>query len=235
MWKVISPSICRTSAQRLQQELNEDYPITKEVTLNWGNSVITRTPLVEVFGNKLEAVARSANKALMYKICKKHGTVPVVEHFSGPCFQHDNVLGHNGSGVRYCNRQEDFIPGIFSTKEIKGTEWRVYFAYGKVLEIYKKDKVEEVGDPSSPVHNSHNGWGYVSNPRELDRIHDLKKYLSELAINCANSLELSYGAIDILASKRWVLYVLESNSAPTLITNDLVAKLAKEINRIYGE
>lgn len=235
MWKVLSPSICRDSARRLQEELNEDYPITAEKLINWGNSGFRVNNPVNVFGNKCEAVARSANKKTMFKLLESLGTVPVVEHYSGPCFQHHDVAGHNGSGVTYCNNRDSFVPGLLTTKEIKGIEWRVYFAYGTVLGIYKKVRVEALGSESSPIRTSHNGWGYQENADELHNVVNLKQTLTELAVDASDRLELSYGAVDIMTDHDWSCYILETNSAPTLITNSVTSKLAKIINQKFGE
>lgn len=243
MWKVISPHICRESAQRLQQELNEDYPIRSEKVINWGNSAISSYEHIDVFGNKLEAVARSSDKRTMFRLCKKHGTVPLLNiedpvHLCG-YYIHEDPYGHNGSGVRFAQVAREIVHalsnGLLVTRAVKGKEFRAYFAYGDVLEIYKKVRVEETGDESSQVHNSVNGWGYLSNPPELRKVSGLTKVIKELTIACANTLELSYGAVDFIMDDEYRVWVLESNSAPTLITNELTAKFAFAINQIHGE
>lgn len=235
MWKVISPRSCRESAQLLQTTLNEMYPRHQqpEKIINWGNSSVSMHNPVDIFGNKLEAVQRSANKILTFKLCKHLGTVPQIQGgYDGPCFIHTNPLGQNGSGVVFCDKEEDFIGGHFTTKQIKGKEFRTYFAYGSVIGIFKKVQVE--GDSQSLVRNSHNGWGYLSSPPELNRIKDLKKYLKELTLDVSNALELSYGAVDIiLEDDTHKLYILEANSAPTLITLDLVEQLVTKLNNHY--
>ena len=83
---------------------------------------------------------RSVIKPLFYSLCKDLGTLPIVEQFEGPCFQHvDN--GSNGSGVKFCDNAANFLENVFTTKQVKGTEWRAYFIANNVIAIYKKIKL----------------------------------------------------------------------------------------------
>lgn len=232
MWKVISPRMARESAETLQHTLNHFHPIEEEIKINWGNSGFSANDPREVFGNKCEAVYRSARKDVFFQLCKKMGTVPVVTEFGGPCFQHPDPMGHNGSGIRYVTEASNFVPGLLSTKQIKGTEYRVYFCYDMVPKIYMKVPLTE-DTPENPIQNSHNGYGYLRNPPSLKKIENLKEILLSSTKEVANKLELSYGAIDFIVSTDYTVYILESNSAPTLFSEELVDGFAEQIARRF--
>lgn len=220
MWRIISPASCKDSAKVLQDYMNDAHPISRLININWGNSRLSLSNPVEVWGNKLEAVARSADKARFFSLLKDDGTVPVITEFAGPCYQHPDPYGHNGSGIRYVDREEDFIPGLLTTKQIKGEEFRVYFCYDSPPKIYKKAPLSDGLD--SPIRNSHNGYGYMTNPPELREVPNLKEVLLSLTKQVANKLELSHGAVDFILSRGHKVYMLESNSAPTLFDHSLV-------------
>ncbi len=236
-WRVISPRKCRESAQVLQEQLNSIKPIEEERVINWGNSIVSLHSPANLFGNKLEAVGRSSNKARMFDLLKGLGTVPIITRenageFDG-CFVHFDPLGQNGSGITY-NTQCIYEEGVLKTGKIPGDEYRAYFAYGEVGAIYRKVRVE--GNSSHPVHNSVNGWGYETNPKTLRTVRGLRGIVQDYTIKAANRLELSYGAVDFIYGTDGYVYILETNSAPTLIESSLVLFFAEKIvNHVYGE
>jgi hypothetical protein len=234
--------MARESAETLQYTLNHFHPIEEEIKINWGNSGFNANDPREVFGNKCEAVYRSARKDVFFQLCKKMGTVPVVkeeDEYSPGYFIHDDPTGHNGGGVRYLGVGEPHIvvlkaiqEGKLVTKQIKGTEYRVYFCYNMVPKIYMKVPLTE-DTPENPIQNSHNGYGYLSNPPSLKRIENLKEILLSSTKEVADKLELSYGAIDFIVSTDYTVYILESNSAPTLFSEELVDGFAEHIARRF--
>ena len=235
MWKVISPKSCRDSAKTLELGLNEFFPLKlSDKIINWGCSSINKTEHYKVYGNKQEAVYRSTIKPVMFDLLKDYGPVPVTTEFVKPgVFQHHANLS-DGKGVQYVNKKEDFIPGVLSTKKITGSEWRVYFSYGKILGIYKKTKVSSFKNKKE-IHNSTNGWGYLLNPTELTTIEDFDTILRSWTIRTAKRMELVMGAVDfILEYKTRLVYILETNSAPTLITPELGYHFAENIYNNIG-
>lgn len=233
MWKVVSPRICRDSAETLEYTLNNLYPIESSIKINWGNSGFNRHSPWEVFGNKCEAVLRSSRKDVFFQLCKKMGTVPVVNSFDGPCFQHYDEAGHNGSGIKYVTEASEFVPGLLTTKQIKGVEYRVYFCYDMPPLIYMKVPLTD-DTPENPIRNSHNGYGYLRNPPDLRKVKNLKDILLSSTKEVADKLELSYGAVDFIVSTDYTVYVLESNSAPTLFSEELVVNFAKQISKRFS-
>jgi hypothetical protein len=171
----------------------------------------------------------------MLELLSDLGTVPVVTEYEGPCFQHVNPAGQNGSGVIYCDNPDNFIPGVLSTKEIKGKEFRAYFAYGKVGGIYRKSRLDGSSTPGMGVCNSQE-WGYVEYPKELKMVPELSSVIREMTIKAANRLELSYGAVDFIFSEDGYVYILETNSAPTLIDGELLDFFARSIkDAVYAD
>jgi hypothetical protein len=216
-----------------------DYPIDTERVINWGNSQLYLSNPIDVFGNKLESVARSTNKRIMFRLLAKLGPVPVITNenkgnFNHGCFIHIDPTGHNGSGIIY--KEEVEYTETFTTAKIKGDEYRCYFAYGFTSNIYKKVLLDE-GHSISEIHNSHNGWGYLSNPPELNDIVDLEDVIRKYTMKAASALELSYGAVDFIVEEETnIVYILETNSAPTLIEYPLTLFFAEQIkNNIYPE
>lgn len=234
-YKVISPRSCRESAQSLMETLNDVYPPDRDVIINWGNSYVSLHDPLHVFGNKLEAVGRSANKKVFFELCKDLGPVPVVTEYSEPgVYQHHANLS-DGRGVVFVDSPENFVRGVLSTKRIVGTEYRVYFCYDMKPMIFKKVKLDDSAEDHA-IQCSTNGYGYIENPRELQAIDNLKSILLNYTARAAKRLELSYGAIDFIVEKdTYMVYLLESNSAPTLITTDLVLGFASEISNIFGK
>lgn len=240
MYKVISPRSCRESAQSLMETLNSVYPNDRDVVINWGNSSVSTHNPMNVFGNKLESVGRSANKKLMFDLCKDLGTVPLfAEEASNGWYIHRNSGGQNGSGVYYTEEKHDarthFSLDYLVTNRILGEEYRVYFCYDMKPMIFKKIKMDDDA-PDHAVQCSTNGYGYIENPRELRDVDNLRDILVQYTHKTANRLELSYGAIDFIVEKNtYMVYILESNSAPTLITADLVLGFAEQISNRFGK
>lgn len=228
MWNVLSPRVCRESATSLQAALNDMYPIHHTIKINWGNSDFSLHNPVEVFGNKTEAVARSANKHTFFALARGLGTVPVVNTYLGPCFQHRDALGHDGRGVVYVDKAEDFLPGYLSTQKIEGEEYRVYFCFDAKPIIYKKVPLV---DGYGEVHNS-TTHGYDTQPN-LKKIPGLRKVLTDMTKAVANRLELSMGAVDFIVDSEHTCWVLESNSGPTLLSQELLEMFASAIGERY--
>ena len=242
MFKVIAPRVGRESAEVLESYLNTQHPIEREVKFNWGCSVMMHHEAIDVWGNSLKAVARSVDKGVFFSLCKDLGTVPVVptvnEVGESPhgYFIHDDVTGHNGSGVRYTlgslSVVEAIQAGKLVTKQVKGQEFRVYFCYGAV-KIYAKVPLTE-GTPHNPIQNSFNGYGYMAATPFLRKIEGLKQVLTEQAKKVASRLELSYGAVDFIMDNDYTVYILESNTAPTLFSEELCEMFATNIAEVWN-
>jgi len=240
-WKILSPSVGRETAGVLESYLNVEHPIERDVKINWGCSLLTRHLPVEVWGNSLPSVARSVNKKTMLNLCKDLGTVPVVKGATDVggvgYYIHDDVTGHNGSGIHYVlgplSALEAVQEGKLVTQQVRGQEFRVYFCYDMQYKMYAKVPLTD-STPHNPIQNSFNGYGYTPATPYLKRISGLKAILSEYTKKVASRLELSYGAIDFIMSEDYTVYILESNSAPTLFNEELCSEFAKSIAEVWN-
>ena len=165
-----------------------------------------------------------------YKLCKDLGTLPVVTQYEGPCFQHVENLS-DGKGVIFCDNAANFRENVFTTKQVKGTEYRAYFINHEVVAIYRKQKLTK--GPATPIKNSTNGYGYILNPKEQAK--DLFRYIKELTLECSNRIGMSYGAVDFIVDKEYLIQILEANSAPTLLSEQVLVAFAIGINDLYGD
>ena len=232
-WNVISPLVGRETAEVLQDYLNVQHPIDREVKVNWGCSSITRHDPSEIWGNKPVAIGRSVNKKTFFSLCKDLGTVPVVTSYEGPCFQHFDFNGANGSGVVFVDNEEDFRQGVLTTKQVKGQEFRVYFCYGMTPQVYAKVPLTE-DTPHNPIQNSFNGYGYMPAAPLMKKVRGLEGILKEYSKKVASRLELSYGAVDFIMAKDYTVYILETNTAPTLFNEGLCEAFATNIAEVWN-
>ena len=239
MFKVISPRVGRESAKALESYLNIQHPIEREVKFNWGCSVMMRHEAIDVWGNSLKAVARSVDKGVFFSLCKDLGTVPVVskveEYTPGCHYIHYDATGHNGSGVMYSydeHRILSSIPDMLVTRGITGQEFRVYFCYG-TYKMYAKVPLTE-DTPHNPIQNSFNGYGYMPATPFLRKIEGLKQVLTEQTKKVASRLELFYGAVDFIMDNDYTVYILESNTAPTLFSEELCEMFATNIVEVWN-
>ena len=232
-WNIISPRVGRETADVLQSYLNAEHPIDREVKVNWGCSIFTRHDPSEVWGNTPVAVGRSVNKKTMHTLCKDLGVVPIVTSYEGPCYQHHDVAGHNGSGVRFVDTPEAFVQGVHTTKQVKGQEFRVYFCYNMEPQVYAKVPLTE-DTPHNPIQNSFNGYGYMPANVFFKKISGLQSILKEYTKKVSSRLELSYGAVDFIMSEDYTVYTLESNTAPTLFNESLCSSFATAIAEVWN-
>ena len=240
-WNVISPIVGRETAEALQAYLNVQHPIEREVKVNWGCSVFNRHDPSEVWGNKPVAVARSVNKKTFFSLCKGLGTVPVVKEAEDVegfgYFIHEDASGHNGSGVRYTHgllsAYEAAQAGKLVTKEVKGQEFRVYFCYGMTPQVYAKVPLTEE-TPHNPIQNSFNGYGYMPAAPLMKKVRGLEGILKEYTKKVSSRLELSYGAVDFILAKDYTVYILETNTAPTLFNEGLCEAFATNIAEVWN-
>ena len=242
-WNIISPRVGRETAEVLQSYLNIEHPIEREVKVNWGNSAFNLHPSPYVWGNSTSSVARSVDKGIFFSLCKDLGTVPVVSTVNEVgepphgYFIHDDATGHNGSGVRYTlgvlSVVEAIQAGKLVTKEVKGQEFRVYFCYNMEPQVYAKVPLTE-NTPHNPIQNSFNGYGYIPANVFFKKISGLQSILKEYTKKVSSRLELSYGAVDFIMSEDYTVYVLESNTAPTLFNESLCSSFATAIAEVWN-
>ena len=123
------------------------------------------------------------------------------------------LTGHSGQGISLWDRGEDLIPTVplYTKYTRRSHEYRIHVFNGTVIDSQVKRKVRDVTDVNKYIRNKHTGWVYC---REDFTPTDT---LKQLAISAVAAVELDFGAVDIIYSKRDdTYYVLEINTAPGL-------------------
>ena len=229
MFRVMAPSSCKESAEALESYMNNLIDFEQEVRINWGFSKFNNPKNASVKGNSTTAVANSVNKRLTCALLKGF-IVPVIEskdEFYDTCIQHVNPLGMAGNGIKLIHpNQDEYDPAILTTKFIEGDEYRVYFAYGKVLGTAKKEKLFDKAHPW--IKTPSNGWGYSLIYQEP--VENLFAIFEDGVQEISKKIGLKYGAVDLIVEKDTnIVYVLETNSAPCLYDASLAEAMARAI------
>jgi D-alanine-D-alanine ligase-like ATP-grasp enzyme len=105
---------------------------------------------------------------------------------------------------------------FFAKYQTHTGEYRVHVMNGKVIDFVKKkkmapEKIEEMGyQYNQYVRNHDHGWVFARENVELPPA------VEEQAILAANALELDFGAVDVIQSNKYGVFVLEVNTAPGL-------------------
>lgn len=225
MFKVVSPDKCKNSAAVLQDYMNNYSDFKTEIRINWGCSKFTSPENSNVKGNTTTSVKNSVDKRLTFNLLG-HMAVPRVtipENFNGKVVKHIDPKGMGGKGVSLVKVGEFWDNNVLYTKFIEGREFRVFFAYDKIVGIAEKVPVEDIKD--GDIRTAKNGYGYqvwLDSP-----VTGLFDVFDELVKKAQTKLGLSYGAIDfILEDSTMYVYILESNSAPCLFDNDIAEQMA---------
>ncbi len=229
MYKVLAPKSCKDSAETLEAYMNNMRNVDEEVRINWGFSAFNNPKNVNYKGNLISAVTKSVNKWITFNelglFC-----VPLVktkEDFNDTAVQHTVEGGMAGKGVRLVHPAADkFDPDILTTKFIEGDEFRVYFAYGKVLGIAQKAKLYDKAHPW--IKTPDNGWGYsMIHDEPVTGLFDL---FADGVNEVTKKIGLKYGAVDLIMEKgTCITYILEVNSAPCLFDSKLAESMAQAI------
>jgi glutathione synthase/RimK-type ligase-like ATP-grasp enzyme len=105
---------------------------------------------------------------------------------------------------------------FFAKYQTHTGEYRVHVMNGKVIDFVKKkkmspDKMQEAGyQYNQYVRNHDHGWVFARENVELPDA------VAEQAILAANALGLDFGAVDVIQSNKFGVFVLEVNTAPGL-------------------
>lgn len=125
--------------------------------------------------------------------------------------------GSGGRGITVLDRADiGSIPDapLYTIYIPKLEEYRAHIAGGIPIHIQKKLRNRDVPDESVNwrIRNSSNGFVFSSN---LDTIGEVNPDVVVQAQNAVASLELDFGAVDVIVGKRdGLAYVLEVNTAP---------------------
>lgn len=210
-------------------------PIPAKRWLRWGNRM-SLTPSPEIQYNTVEALNLSAHKLRARKTmiastvpCPSLVT-PADANITYPviCRPHQHKAGQNFGVLRdYGTFKHQFnklqATHYFSAFIDKDREFRVHCAHGKILSVSEKPRP---ADPSVIA------WNHAVNADAFTVINWTNYDINMIraALDAVRVLGLHFGAVDIIM-KDGVSYILEVNSAPSLLTTEyMTLKYVRYIN-----
>lgn len=209
--------------------------------INWGSRTCPEEVMKSTIVNPPHLVERAANKLSFFKLMDQPNgpRIPPYSVHSDDAITWlvDNhkvciratVNGHSGIGLTIANRNsiDTLIPAPLYTLYIpKKHEYRIHFAFGKIIDIQRKAlrTTDEDGNPITheeidwKIRNLANGFVFIRNDIKCP---DDVLLQAELAYKLT---ELNFGAVDVIWNeKEKKAYVLEINTAPGLCNTTITS------------
>lgn len=212
----------RPSGERLAEFLGienhgtEDPDRRVDQLLRWGNSQRIQYVPEEQTINLRRAIAKATDKYKSLEELEKAG-VPVPEYsrdmdeLEYPMLGREENHSQGSDIVPILQRKDlevaDSTPDYFTQYIPVKREYRVHVIDSQIVKVSQK-VLEEEEDYNPWIRNYENGYRFV-NPRE-------RHAGINQAISAVNSLELDFGAVDLIIDENDQPYVLEVNTAPSL-------------------
>jgi len=209
---------------RLLRHNNSRYrPARGDIVVNWGCHTISDfTPAVLL--NQGEKIRRSVNKLSFFKFLEGKEGVRLPEWCEGK-FIAKNFIDEGstvicrtllnsfeGRGIVVAKTENELVDARLYTKYIpKRHEYRIHVFKSKVIDQTKKVLKHDYkgrDDVNFYVRNTANGFVFQRNGIIVP------ESVNEMAIKCVNTLELDFGAVDIILDRNGLPYILEVNTAP---------------------
>ena len=186
--------------------------------IRWGNRADVRFNAQGACLNRKSALNDASNKGRCLELLTAAhiSTPPAATQFAGELLVGRTETHVGGSGFYLVTSQRDFQLAQrlgcthFMSYIPTDREYRVHVFKGQVLGAGEK----LMGDAATSLHirNVSTGWSFRYNnieriPRDTERI----------AVDAVSALGLDFGAVDIIKSVGGNLYVLEVNTAPSLV------------------
>lgn len=184
--------------------------------IRWGNrSSIRFTPRAVLNNN--EACGKAADKRVALQFLSQNNikTVPLVDRFTGELLVGRPDSHMQGQDFFLISSERDFRLAKehlgcthFTTYIPCDREYRVHVFRGQVIARSEK----RMGDnaTSLTVRNFETGWIFHN-------VDSLPAEIETLALNAFQSMGLDFGACDIMKSINGNIYILEINTAPSLV------------------
>ena len=203
---------------RIRHNSRTFRPRRSDKTIYYGGREVTLT-----LGRTFNAYRRIAlDKLGTFRVLSDQGisTVPwttdkhVAETWPTTVERH-TLTGHSGAGIRIVSFHPEtaslWDAPLYTKYTKRSHEYRVHVFNGSVIDCQIKRKITGAGEVDKHVRNKHTGWVYCRDNFEPTDT------LKQLAIQAVAAVELDFGAVDIIYSKREDShYVLEINTAPGL-------------------
>ena len=221
--------------KRLKRTNSKFRPRSTDIILNWG--VVDTLPNAQYL-NSPQAVSIAADKLATFRALDSKVSIP---EWSTSLPESDDVwvarttlYGHSGEGIVVGT--PDTLPSapLYTRYISKVAEYRAIVINSKVVDfkqkLRKRDQSEDNPEGFSGERNEHvwnHGSGYVFARNGIRH----PETANTLAIDALNSIDLTYGAVDIIEDSEGTLYILEINTkfGNEGATLDLVAEAFKEL------
>lgn len=225
-YRVYSKSV-RLLASTLKSGLNIRHDgayryVKGDVIVNWGNSTVPTWMTDEAHENMLnkpEFVGIASHKIKCLNKLTSAG-VPTLTYttdqtiarlHTGPVYVRSVLQGHSGRGITIVNPGEHMPKAPLYTFGIENHgEYRVHVFKDKVIGYQKKSRLRDDMDQEGRedlIRTLSNGWIFRrGHLRKLGRIEDLARFAIQ-------SLNLDFGAVDIIMDEKGNVFVLEINTA----------------------
>lgn len=195
--------------------------------INWGNSnapdYTTLNKTIKYANNKLETFIKLTNTEINIPLWTTDIEVAKT-WLPDTVFARTLLTGHSGVGIVNFTGTEQ---APLYTKYIpKKYEYRIHIFKTDIIDIQQK-KLKNGAGKGSKIRNLANGWIYAR-----DDIQPPTNEALTQAINTLPLLELDFGAVDIIYSKKEnKYYILEVNTAPGL-ENTTLKKYTEAFNNV---
>ena len=189
--------------------------------IRWGNRADVRFNAAGAVLNKKSALNDASNKGRCLELLTGAGvsTPPAADRFDGDLLVGRTETHVGGSGFFLITTQRDFDLArqhlgcthfmlYIPTQRV----YRVHVFNGRVIGAGEKLMATDGTCTSLHIRNVSTGWTFRYN--NIDRIPREVERTASDAISC---LGLDFGAVDIIKSTNNNLYVLEVNTAPSLV------------------
>lgn len=207
---------------------SERYP--RNLVINWGNSQPPNTWNWQQgnvkFLNNPRAVATASDKLLTFNVLQD-ADIPIpafVVARAGAelCIEAGETIlcrtklrGHSGDGIVIAKTVAELVRApLYVVYKKKKNEFRVHVFNNEVVDVQEKRRDSEITDRTEEqalIRSHHHGWVFC---REIEFEETKMTRLKDLAKLVINTLNLDFGAVDIIYNEREdKFYVLEVNTA----------------------
>lgn len=204
----------------------------KRLMVNWGQS----NPQVPAAGRVLnpgKAVELASNKLSAFRALKEGGVrVPAfstnpddIPRDKGIMVARTLLRASEGRGIVVV-RPSDNVPSapLYVQYIRKDSEYRVHVLGGEAKVVQQKRRRSGVDMTADQllIRNYDNGWVFAIENVQFPSA-AIEADVKQQAVNACAALGLDFGAVDVIVSKKGVVYVLEVNTAPGIESPSVLA------------
>lgn len=204
----------------------DNNDLTNKIVVRWGNRIPINLTGSIVY-NKSESIEKATNKKLSREIfiknnlnCPKLISKENITNEDLPIIARP-LVHSKGKNFIVLKSFEEFIEHYninnqgwyYSAFVDKKQEFRLHVAHNRILNYLEKPK---------PADNNQIAWNRALNEDPFVNVKwsDYNKNICNLAIKAVQYLQLDFGAVDLMLTADGKAYVLEVNTAGTLVSSE---------------